>query len=94
MAPIAVADAKRGDDTPATTGHPMHEQKEQRGEIAEREIGADAEVDAAGNEAKRHAERDEAELGKQPHQRLANCRIRRTPGIVSRRNRASSPIIT
>ena len=46
-----------------------HEQAEQRGEIAEGEDRADAQVDAAGNQAKRHTERDEAEFGKQPHQR-------------------------
>ena len=56
-----------------------HEQTKQRGEIAKRENRADAEVDAAGNQAEGHAERDKAELGEQPHQRHARCRACRNP---------------
>ena len=76
MPPIAVAD-RRAWPTQTSRNRPTrHEQKEQRGEIAEREIGADAEIDAAGNQAERHAERDEAKLGETAASATENCRIR------------------
>ena len=67
-------------------------QEEQGGEIAEREDGADTEIDAAGDQAERHAEGDEAELGVEPHQRKKILQ----PGIVGnrqRRTKAATPII-
>ena len=44
-------------------------QEEQGGEIADGEDRADTEIDAAGDQAERHAEGDEAEFGVKPHQR-------------------------
>ena len=63
------------------TGSSAHVEQEQGGEIAEREHGADAEIDAAGDQAKRHADGDEAELGVEPHQRKKILQ----PGIVGNR---------
>ncbi len=57
------------------TGSSSDVEEEQGGEIAERENRADAEIDAAGDQAERHAKGDEAELGVEPHQRKQNSRI-------------------
>jgi hypothetical protein len=55
----------------------------ERGEIAGREDRADAEVDAAADQGEGHGERDEAELGIEPHQRQQVLQ----PGIVWNRRR-------
>ncbi len=62
------ADRHRAEDDQRDR-QPGDVEQEQRGEIAEREDGADAEIDATGDQAERHADGDEAELGVEPHQR-------------------------
>jgi len=59
----------------------------ERGEIADREDRADAEVDAAADQGEGHGERDEAEFGIEPHQRQQVLQ----PGIVRNRRRETTP---
>ena len=61
--------SKRRDDRRARPAGRATNRQNSAVKLQKREDRADAEIDAAGNQAERHAERDEAEFGEQPHQR-------------------------
>ena len=49
------------------TGRPSTNRQNRAVKLQKAKIGADAQIDAAGDQTERHAERDKAEFGEQPH---------------------------